>query len=98
MRFAGQKEEVAIKRTILGCPDSYTEYKALKKQIEVPEPVKKSRTHGLGLTPKSLLGHSNISASHSQVKKSPLVVVSPKSVKMNKPILCEDQVKEATKP
>ncbi len=65
MRFNGNKEEVAIKRTILGSPDCYTEYTALKKRIEVPEPVKKAKTHGLGLTPKSLLGHSNISASHS---------------------------------
>lgn len=89
MRFAGQKEGVAIKRTILGSPDSYAEYTALKKRIEVPEPVKKSRTHGLGLTPKSLLGHSNPSTSHSQVKKqSPIVVLSPKNVKMDGPILC----------
>jgi hypothetical protein len=65
LRFEGDKFGLAVRRTILGSPEDYAEFMALKKKIEVPDPVKKAKSQGLGLTPKSLLGHANIPNSHN---------------------------------
>ena len=66
LRFeGGMKGDVAVKRSILGSPDGYAQFMDLKKRIDIPEPIKKkAKTQGLGLTPKSLLGHSTIPNSH----------------------------------